>query len=242
MKNLSGMPVQLALKIASENQQMSDITEKQMLALHAAIEKRLFKIVRHASVEIFATFKQETDSNTYFISAIRLISNLGHDTKLTVKPFLKYQHTNEKLHIQIKNKPYSIELTDRVRFWVDHEAKTYICKDHDALDNISTLVYLDETLRRSSRHRYYQVLSPLLYCLQVKLEGYEFEESDGVVTINSTSPSIAVYNYYKVAPGQIRICVDDYFPKLNIAIGCARKFTESMVYVSVSVWCFKIFL
>ena len=78
--------------------------------------------------------------------------------------------------------------------------------------------------------------------MHVQLERDEFEENDGVVTINSTSLSLAVYDYYEVAPGQIRICVDDYFPKPNKAFGRARKLTESIGYEFALVWCFKIFL
>ena len=48
MKNFSGMPVHLGLKISPESNSVRDVTEKEMLSLHAAIEKRLHKIVRHA--------------------------------------------------------------------------------------------------------------------------------------------------------------------------------------------------
>ena len=234
------MPVQLAVKISSGDQELNDITQNQMLSLHAAIEGGLRKIVDHASVEVFATFKQETDSKTYLISAVRVISDAGYDTKSTIKPFLKYQHSNEKAFVvQIKKHYYSIALTDRIKFWV---ATTYMCKDHDAPDGVPTLLYLDEALRQATKHKYYQALSSLLYCLQVRLEWDEFQENDGVVTINRTDPPYLIYDFYKAESGRVQVCVDDYFPKSNEAVDCPRKYIDSMVLLFVLFWIIKICL
>ena len=232
MKILSGMPVLLAVKISSSDQQLNGITQRKMLTLHAAIEESLYKMVDHASVEVFATFKQETDSKTYLISAVRVIPDAGYDTKLTVKPFLKYQRSNEKMFIQIKKTAFSIALTDRIKFWVDWVANTYKCKDHDEPDSVPTLLYLDEAIQATTKHKYYQVLSSLLYCLQVRLEWDEFEEIDGVISINRTSTAYLVYDYYKAATGNIQLCLDDYFPKRNKA-GCPRKCVDSIVFLLV---------
>ena len=92
------------------------MAEEQVDSLHMTIKKRLQQVSRQTTVEILATFKQETEFKKYYLSAVLVRSKLAHDTKLTMKPFLNYQVTGEKLAIRINKVEYSIQLTNRVRF------------------------------------------------------------------------------------------------------------------------------
>ena len=234
MKILSGMLVQLGLRIVPEGQPKRDIADIEIRALHVAVKKGLYKLVPNVSVDIFATFKQETESNTYFIIAVRVSSKYGHDTKPTMRPFLRYLDSSEKLKIKIKKSQFSLELTLGVRFWMD--TGIYRCKDYGAVNNTQMLLYQNDTLGPQSQTAYYQVLSPLMYCLQVELVSGEFEEIDGVVTINNTSPPLSVNDYYRVSretPAPIRICADTYFQKINSAQRCAQEFSEAILLISL---------
>ena len=66
------------------------------------------------------------------------------------------------------------------------------------------------------------------------LELHEFEENDGAVTINNTSPPVTIYDNYKMSketPSPIRICADLYLPKNNFAHRFAnfKKFPEFLL-------------
>ena len=75
---------------------------------------------------ILATFKLETmTKDQYFVTAFRVQSNSGHDTKLTMKPFLRYRDTGDYLKIQAKKASYSMELAGRSRIWLDTKIANY---------------------------------------------------------------------------------------------------------------------
>lgn len=236
MKILSGMLVQLGLRIVPAGQPKRDLADIEIRALHVAVKKGLYKVVPNVSIDIFATFKQETESNAYFIIAVRVSSKYGHDTKPTMRPFLRYLDSSKKLNIKIKKLQFSLELTLGVRFWMDTATRIYRCKDYGEVNNTQTLLYQNHTLGPQLKPRYYQVLSPLMYCLQVELVSGEFEENDGVVTINNTSPPLSVNDYYRVSretPAPIRICADTYFQKINSAQRCAQEFSEAILLISL---------
>ena len=230
------MLVQLGLRLVPEGQPNRDIADIQIRGLHVAVKKGLYKIVPNVSINIFATFKQETETNAYFIIAVPVSSKYGHDTKSTMRPFLGYLDSSEKLKIKIKKSHFSLELTLGVRFWLDIASLIYRCKDYGAVNNTQTLLYQNDTLGAQNNPEYYQVLSPLMYCLQVELVSGEFEENDGVVTINNTSPPLSVNDYYRVSKetsAPIRICADTYFPKINSAQRCAQEFSEAILIISL---------
>ena len=228
MKVLAGLPVQLTLKIVPETH--PKISADFVLSrLHVAVKKSLNKVASHVSTDIIATYKQETMSKDYYITAVRIRSKFGHDTKLTMKPFLRYHDSGEKLYIQIMKVKHCLELTSSVRCWLDRVTGTYGCKDHSLPTKTPTLLYLDESLLPRGMLNLYQVLSPLIYCLQVELESEEFVQNDGIVTINITSPPLTVYDYYRVSrtmSAPIRICADVYLSNRNHAYFNVQTFKQ----------------
>ena len=232
MKHFSGMPVQLILKIFPETQPTDDTTDMTLSALHSAIKKRLHEVVKNVAIAILATFKLETMAkDQYFVTAIRVQSSFGHDTKMTMKPFLRYRDTADQLKIHTKKASYSMELTGRSRIWLDTRTGNYKCRDSDAENSTATLLYLDRNVHPNGQN-FYQPLSLLMYCLQVELKLHEFKENGGVVTINNTSPPVTIYDYYRISketPSPIRICADLYLPKKNIAHRFAKKFSEFLM-------------
>ena len=226
MKHFSGIPVQMFLKILPETPPIGDIG---LPLLHSAVKERLHAVVQNVAIAILATFKLETMAkDQYFVTAVRVQSNAGHDTKLTMKPFLRYRDTGDHLEIQTKKTSYSMELTGRSRIWLDTKTGDYRCKDFDAENSTATLLYLDRNVHPNNQN-FYQPLSPLMYCFQVELELHEFEDNDGAVTINMTYPPVTIYDFYRMSketPSPIRICADLYFPERNVAHRCAQKFSE----------------
>ena len=146
-----------------------------------------------------------------------------------MRPFLRYLDSSKKLKIKIKKSQFTLELTLGVRFWMDTATRIYRCKDYGAVNNTQTLLYQNDTLGPQIKPAYYKVLSPLMYCLQVELVSGEFEENDGVVTINNTSPPLSVNDFYRVSrepPAPIRICEDTYYQKSTAHKDVLRSFQK----------------
>ena len=59
----------------------------------------------------------------------------------------------------------------------------------------------------------YQVLSPLLYCKQLQLNEAEYYQKPGLITVNVTISTFSIFDFYKIPPSQVRVCVEDYLRK-----------------------------
>lgn len=131
MQNLSGIPILLTFKVTPANgyaipTKFSVNTPQEISRYQTTLQTFLEETFDYITAEIAATFKQKTDLEQYFISFTKIISKPGHDTKYTIKPFLKYLDSEKQLSLQINGTKFSFGLTSRVLIW----HATEVCVDH----------------------------------------------------------------------------------------------------------------
>ena len=141
-----------------------------------------------------------------------------------MKPFMKYLDTQQYIYLSMPNSavPYDVTLTSLVSMWIDYDKdlkrQVFRAADLKLKTHKLTPIYSNSTTLDENRHLargMYQVLSPLLYCIQVQLSGSEFFLKGGSVNTNTTSPIFTVPYYYMVKPGQVRVCASQYIRKLR---------------------------
>ena len=96
-----------------------------------------------------------------------------------------------------------------------------------------TLIYSNELFVGTTKR--IQVFSPLMYCKQVQLDEDEFIEEQGKIIINTTSKIINVWDFYRVPPSQVRICVDKYLGHLDDSVANTGICFENRGYAVPSV-------
>ena len=80
----------------------------------------------------------------------------------------------------------------------------------------------------------YQVLSPVLFCLQVQLDVNEFQENNGIIQVNATGFKISVYDYIRMDDTHVRVCADDYLVAQEVSSGTGQYLqTNSLLCLSL---------
>lgn len=208
------MPIILKLKITSEQKNSFPTEDGKIRAFHGALKNVLKATVEQITATIIATFKPETDEEKYYLCVVMIRSDKGHDTKETVKPFMKYLDSTRYLEFKSNKVLFIARLISTMLFWIERDIEfKNIFRAQDLGKNNHTLlpVYSNADLKSASDGEvYYQLLSPLLFCMQVELSENEFIEKGGLVIVNRSSAMTSTPDYYRLAGGNIRICLDFY--------------------------------
>ena len=205
------MPIVLTLKLWFKDERFPTV-DIQIRELHKELKKVLRTIVEQISVEVFALFKQQTEEDTFYFCILIVRSNAGHDSKETVKPFLKYLDSASHLEVKVRKTRLFTTLISTLVFWTESLNDALVgfkAKDFADLDHDLSRLYFNDELQKSLSGRY-QHLSPLLYCMSVQLSADEFIEEDGRVIINRSSALLPVSKYYRVSQTEIRVCANQY--------------------------------
>ena len=194
------MSVLLNLKVVPESGQVTRMTSVQNRRYNSALIKTLQNVAGETTADVVATYKQETEAEENFLSFAIVRSKPDHDTKQAVKPFLDYLDNSRELEMQIGKMTYSVRFTSRVRLWIETNKTRIPYTTVERLEDLDLgvqdppLVYSKPKFRRIYS-QIYQVLSPLIYCPQIQLNGDEFIEKDGYLVINTTTPKISLPYY-----------------------------------------------
>ena len=142
----------------------------------------------------------------------------GLDTKLAMRPFLRYLDTDEVLELGVGKIDLFAALTTKARLWTEWGSDSGSLKACclEQTPNRLVQVYANRDTINSGEigNGIYQPMSRLLYCRQIELDQTEhFITSFGVLKINVTEPVISISDYYQVSPSRVRICADMYVPK-----------------------------
>ena len=197
----------------------SDIlTGGQLRKLHAALEIALETTAQHTTAEIDTTFQQENAASQIYLCIVILRSDPGLDTKLTMRPFLRYLDTDDVLELNIGKLDFSITLTTKVMLWKEWEDShtgrfKACCLEQESSELVQVYTNKDIIMSNSIPVVNYQSLSRLLYCNQLHLNEAEYFMSSGMVTVNVTDPMISISDYNKVSTSQVRVCADTYLHK-----------------------------
>ena len=208
LKNLSGMPVLLKVKITSRSIPSYPLTDAQIRKLHTSLKRTILAITQNTTASIGATFQQEND----YLCIVSVRSDPGHDTKLTMEPFIKYLDTDDKLEVNVGKLAFSVTLTSKIALWKERNETTYatIYKAQDMEHPTSKFVQVYADNVNIFSWLSHQPLSRLLYCTHLQLYDTEYFERSGLIIVNVSVPMFSISDYYKVSPSQVRVCADEY--------------------------------
>ena len=210
------MPVLLYLKVVPKPGHVARMTKVDIRRYNTALIKTLQNAADEITADVVATFKQETEAEENFLSIAIVRSKPDHDTKKAVKPFLDYLDNSRELEMQSGKMTYSVKFTSRVRLWSETDTTTSPYTTVERLDDLDLgvqdppLVYSKPKEIRRIYLQVYQVLSPLIFCPQIQLNGDEFTEKDGLLIVNITKPKISLPYYYRINITDARVCANQY--------------------------------
>ena len=215
---MSGLPVLLKVNLAASLGKSNLLTNTQLRMMHKALTKILQTIAEHTTAEIATTFQQENMTDQSYLCIVIVRSDPGHDTKLTMKPFMNYLDTEETLQINAGKFVFSTTLTSKVLLWTELDEMTKVwtfkAQNIEKTSNEFVNVYANDAIMRSEiKLGRYQVLSALLYCKQLQLNEAEYYQKPGLITVNVTISTFSIFDFYKISPSQVRVCVEDYLRK-----------------------------
>ena len=217
MTNITGMRMFLRLKVEPQAGQTLPSTEAKRRKMRLALRKILSTTSKGNDVDIFATFTNTNSTRPYHFVIATVTSTPGNDIKEATKPFLDYLDDSNFMDKTKQNKTKLMaRLTNRVEFWYVQDGTNFF-KAKEIKGNLElTQIYLKESLRKPTSFTWmlkegiYQILSPVLFCSQVQLGGNEFQEKDGMIQVNTTAPTISIYDYIRMDDTRVRVCVEDY--------------------------------
>ena len=219
-RQLSGMPVAIMVKVTSRQDGPDSLTSGQLGKLHTALEKALEAIAVNTTAEVAITLQQENATSLTYLSIVIAYSDQGTDTKVAMRPFLKYLDIDEVLEVMIDKLDLLATLTTNATLWIEWEdsRETFKACCLDQQPNQLVQVYVSKDVMNFGNigHGVYQPMSRLLYCKQVELNQTEHCITDsGILYINATKPVIAISDYHPISESQVRVCADMYVPKAH---------------------------
>ena len=217
------MPILLKLKVFPEPGKYFPTTDIQIQKLHKALKKTINTTVEQTTAEIIATFQQEKAITPYHLYVVIVRTSPGYDTKETLKPFLDYIENKIQLTVKSSETTFFVTLTNTVLFWIDQitgmdgkPAAVFQAMEIEDNNHPLTITYgKPDIIETSVGNGFYQEFSPLLYCVQVQLEENEFSEKDGLIILNTTTPSVSMLDYYRASTTQVRVCADQYLQQAH---------------------------
>lgn len=232
------MPILLTLKIYPNSDQPTT-TDTHIGKYNQALINALLDMAKNVTAEIVATFKQETDGGHHYLSIAIVRSNPGCDTKQAIEQYMRYLDNERQLEMRINHATYAINVISRVLTWVEETIngpKLFKAKEIDVSGYKQTRVYFNEKYlqNRLFLAGVYQVLSPLLFCMQVELNDKEYFEKDFRLWVNISSPAFSVPYHYRVAPDRVRVCVNHYFRRLTESAGNVHNGYGYLFYTLIS--------
>ena len=176
------------------------------LTLSAAIRKALGKRYERINFETMAIFYNNITAHAYQLHVIRAREEQGYDAKSSFKELAEAVEGPPFLRLVSGKYSYEAKLTNRITVWTNPLGEERANDTGNELELQG--VYMDDGLKSSLR--WSQELSKLLFCQQVELNGTEYLEKHGVVTINVSSVDFQTTHYYHTATDKIRICAEDF--------------------------------
>ena len=213
LRNFTGLPVALMVKVKPISEQSNALTSRQLRKLRVALEESLEATAMNTIVEVAVTLKQENVTRQTYLCMAIAQSEPGFDTRLAMRPFLKYLDTGNKLDLKVGKLHFSVTLTIKAKIWVEPSQNytPFIYKGYWLGSKTKELVQIYATFAASTTQVFKcQNMSRLLYCKQVELNNAEYFMNNSIVMINVTDPMISISDYYASSPSRIRVCADTY--------------------------------
>ena len=225
MSNITGMRVFLRLKVEPKAGQTLPSNEAKRRKMRIALRRLLKTTSEGNDAEILATFKTANSDRPYYFVIATVTSTLGNDIKEATKPFLDYLDDSNPMEIAFDKTQFMVRLTKKVRFKPEYNGTFFFTAEEKKGKSELAPQYLKESLQTSTTSRKillseeYQLLSPLLFCLQVQLDGNEYQENDGMLRLNTTTLTRTVYDYIRVDDTHARVCLEEYLQAPTVSSG-----------------------
>ena len=231
------MPILLTVKLIPRSGDFKTPTANQILKYHNTSEKILHTISENTSIEFIGLLECKVDEGEYLLSLAIVRSFPGHDTKETIKPFLDYLD-NDRRNIQMvtRQATYSVRLASRVRLWTwgNRTDERLLFRDLESTVQRYTIIFATSDLNRVYDQEL-QILSPLLHCIQIRLNDTEFEETDGQLTKLPTPRKIILFHC--TSPSTVQVCADQYMKKSDTNIGMRVSHSKFYLHVLLMIRC-----
>ena len=236
-KGVYGMRILLTIKLIPRSGYLTTLKTKQIANFNNALEESLHTITENIFIDLIGLFECHADFGDYYLFFVVVRSHPGYDTKEVIEPFLDYMDNKRKVIEMVDNKQstYEVRLTSRIRLWNTYNYTSYSLNFRDlesTVQNYSTIFSTDALL--DAYYQEFQVLSPLLYCMQVQLNENEFEETDGQLTTLRTTRKTTISYYHRTSPSTVRVCEDQY---INKNIGIRVSHSNFYLYVLLVFGC-----
>ena len=243
-KMVFGMPVLLTVKVIPRSGYLTTMTTKQIHRYHDTLKKTLHAISENISIEFIGLFECKADPDDYYLSLVVVRSYPGCDTKEMLEPFLNYLDNKRKIEMDFKQTTYIVKLSSRIRLWTWHKnLNEYRLKFQDLeskVQNHSILFESNDIFKAYDQE--FQVLSPLLYCMQIQLNDTEFEEQDEQLTTLRTYRKIKISYYRRTSTSTVRVCMGQYMNKRASNIGMKVSHSKFYLYVLLMIRCGPLFV
>ena len=234
-KQVFGMPVLLTIKLIPASGRLHTLTTDQIAKSHMTLKKLLHTISENISIDFIGLLKCKADAGDYYLSLVVVRSLPGYDTKEMIHPFLEYLDDEErKIGMVIKRTTYSVRITSRIRLWT---WKTLANEIHYFRDLESTVKSYTVLFDNNDLHKVYgqkfQILTPLLYCMQVRLNDTEFKELDGRLSTLHTPKKIILSYYRRISNTTVQVCADQYMEKRVKNNGITICLSKNFLYMYI---------
>ena len=112
-RQLAGIPVVFMFKVTprQEKDNSASLTSGQLRKLHTALKRAFEATAPNTTAEIATTLQLENATYLTYLSVVVAYSNPGMDTKIAMKPFLRYLDTDDILEFSLGRLNISAALT-----------------------------------------------------------------------------------------------------------------------------------
>ena len=199
------MPFLLSIKVRPIKE--SNLTHQAdgFQTLSAALRNAMEKKYKRLHFDMMAIFDSNKTAHAYQLHVLRAREDPGRDAKNVFKELADKLEGAPFIRFESENYSFEAELSNSVLVWED--SLGYKAKDTSEDCELQE-IYTDDGFSLSLL--WSQELSKLLFCKQVELNGTEYSEKHGVVTINVSSVEYQTTNYYHTTTNTIRICTEDF--------------------------------
>ena len=247
-KMVLGMPVLLTIKVIPTAGHLETLTTGQVTKYHNILKKILHAISENISVEYIGLLECKTDATEYYLSLAIVRSLPGNDTKEMIKPFLEYlDNKRRRIEMVIKQNTFSVRLTSRVRLWTWYNLANLLehrvsFRDLESTVQNYTVLFETNDLVKAYEQKF-QVVSPLLYCMQIRLNNTEFQETGGQLTMLHTPRKITLSYYHRISPSTVQVCAEEYMKKSDKNVGMKVSHLKLSLFtlLGFSGWPFLVF-
>lgn len=200
----------LKLVIKEVNKHQLPTAAKVIENMAFALAKEITNFCKGLQVAIVAAFMDQSrmDECLWFVAEASTVQGL--DTKESVKKLADHLEGPSFLKLAFANNIYKISLTNKISLWKGLNDKIAA---KDLLNNVTLMsVYQNTEILNdlNDGFRFFQELSPILFCKQVQLSESQYTEKDDIVTITASPTEFETVNFYRVTGNHIRICVEDF--------------------------------